>query len=404
MIKYIKYMASPEQSPTPTSRSSSESERPSKKKLTAHNTSSREQSPPPARHPTEVPERKSPQQEGTIFSPKHDSSSSTLKPDVERSPNARRQDEVYERLGLGYIDPKPLADRQSPEMEKFSRETESAFLFTSENVADFINFLDLEGKSIAVIGGSADFTINAFMYGAKSVKPVDIVAVADHVGELKTAGVSEFDHTEFLDFFYPKDPKQFLLHNQYKKLRPNISKHAEHYFDKIIIENEDSLSNTDKIISFSDADIIRVNPYLQSPENYKKAQENLKPVIFDPLDIKKFLDQNKDKNYDHIYLSNILSYQPYYSRQDSLHNLDETTKLIQAANDALSTEGEVSIYYGNFDKDNLDNVKNLAHGITLDFNQNNTAGMKMEEEIICGKHHTYEDDPNSYFLVLILKK
>jgi hypothetical protein len=321
---------------------------------------------------------------------------------TEKTPTARRQDEIYDSLGLEYIDP-PHPDTSLSAPTEFSRETMKAFLFTNENLADFMEeHLNLEGKKVATIGGSADFIINAFMYGAKSVRPFDIALLACFLGEVKMAAHSKLSYKEFLNFFNPFKKNQFFSHNQYDKLKPNISNHAQHYLDQLIHPDGNSnFLSPDGMLAIPLVDNTKVNPYLQSEENYEKAKKNSEPVIFYPQEMTEFLKQTKE-NYDHIHTTNMFSYPPYAYHPESsnidyskvIQNKNNIIKAIQTAHDRLTPEGTISTYiFGPNPK-----ARNIL--ITNLFNKENNNKITMKGTTITGEH----SNPEKKYSVLLLKK
>ncbi len=272
------------------------------------------------------------------------------------TPNPPSQDEIYHSLGIRNIKAPPhYTVLENP--SSFSIETKQTYVFTNENMAEFMPYLNLKDKKVACIGASADFIINAFYYGAQSVDAVDISPVACFMGELKLAALSQFSYNEFLTFFATTKKETFsrqsFSYDQYCKLKPHISEETQHFFNQLIIapnERSDFLSPYGMLINkVKDMSKIKdMNPYLRSEEDYNKAKDALKSksVIFYPQDIREFLDQHNNNNYDCIYLSNIFSYPPYitYINNSKHRDVNEIYPTIKSATSALSADGNVSHY------------------------------------------------------------
>lgn len=250
------------------------------------------------------------------------------------------QSRVYKECNLGIVDP-PCADfYESP--KEFSKESRRAYVFTTENIAKYIEELDIKDKRIACVTGSADFALNAYLYGAASVVGVDICPVACFVSELKTLGLLLFDYDEFLNFFATNGIETFGPHSfaykPYLKLRDQLSLEAKAFFDLLITEKgrADVLAPDqliiDKITSMQF--IKEYNPYLQSKSTFEAAKKALKPTLFYPLGIKEFLHQRKE-SFDLVHLSNIFVYPPCSS---------EKPETMQAAIDSIVVGGKIVIY------------------------------------------------------------
>jgi hypothetical protein len=278
------------------------------------------------------------------------------RPRIEEGNNnfATRQDKIYHEFGIREINP-PSSNTRFDYPKGFSSETRQAYAFTNEDLGSSMDKLDLKGKKVACISGSADFVINALMFGAKLVDAVDISPVACFLGELKLAGLSQLDYEEFLDFFDTSrdtfGPQSFL-YEQYVRLQPHISNEAKYFFDKLIASggNSDFLSPggmiIDKVKNMNS--IKKINPYLQSEGNYNKAKKALKkPVSFYPQGMKEFLDQHKNSNYEIIYISNIFDYPPYMNKLDTekCTDYDEIRSLKQSAENVLAAGGELLYYH-----------------------------------------------------------
>ena len=267
-------------------------------------------------------------------------------PHLEReSPKPPTQDQIYRNLGIRSINPPIIYTYEKP--SQFSSETRKAYVFTNENMADFMPKLDLKDKKVLCIGASGDFIINAFLHGAKSVDAVDISPVACFMGELKLAGLKHLNYEEFLKFFGTTGQESFgkesFSRNQYDNLKGHISVEAQYFFNQII--GSSSLSPNRMIIDTVKgmSKIKKMNPYLKSQEDYNKAKDTLKPVAFYPQDIRIFLNQHKNSNYDFIYLSNIFSYPPHIDNSKHI-KLEEIDLTIQSASNALAIDGKVSYH------------------------------------------------------------
>lgn len=261
----------------------------------------------------------------------------------------KRQNAIYAIFpNRGYIkSPKNLKRVDYP--DKFDSTTQQTYVFNTENMDEYISQLNFHEKEVLAVSGNADFAINAFSRGAKNVSVVDISPVACFMGELKLAGLKVFTYEEFLNFFATQGDQTFketsFSFSQYQKIRPLISSQAGSYFDQLIMlkGNSDYLAPGSLIIDKLEGKmeyIRNASIYMQNKENYAKAQQKIKDVLFYPQDIRLFLqpdtkrDFYKMKKYGMIYLSNVLTYLD--------EGLEDT--IIQNAIDVLTAEGSVLIF------------------------------------------------------------
>ena len=87
---------------------------------------------------------------------------------------------------------------------------EEIYPFTTENIAGYIDYFDLQDKSLLTVGSSGDQIINAAFKGAKDITLLDINPYAKYYYYLKTAGILELSLTDFNEFFRYNDyPKVF---------------------------------------------------------------------------------------------------------------------------------------------------------------------------------------------------
>lgn len=309
-----------------------------------------------------------------------------------------QQDRIYHRFGFDKISP-PSNYTSVYAPDFFSSETRQAYAFTNENMVECVNQegLALAGKKVACVGGSGDFPIIAVMQGAESVYAVDISPVACFLGELKIEALREFSYEEFLAFFATTGKETFgpqsFSHNQYERLKPNISKAADNFFKQLISAdgNSNFLSLDGMIIdNVRDMSLIKgMNPYLKSEDSYETARLALgsKSVTFYPQDIRSFLEEHKAENYNHIYLSSIFAYPPHSDKDDYI-DYGEIFLTLERAEESLAPEGEISSY----------NFLALGEGKTYVDSIQETSGMEGRQ--ITGYNLSSKDR----FSFLILKR
>ena len=82
-------------------------------------------------------------------------------------------------------------------MERFN----SIYPWTTENIAGYMNGLDLTNKKIITVTGSADHVINSIACGSKDITTFDINPLTKFYMDLKLAGLETLSYEEFLKVF-----------------------------------------------------------------------------------------------------------------------------------------------------------------------------------------------------------
>ncbi len=248
------------------------------------------------------------------------------------------QDEIYQLFGVHtpQIPTQPLYGFPG----YFTPSALKAYPFTTENFAAWLTKMPIRNKRIAGICGSGDFAINAFLMGAKEVLAIDIMHTACLFGELKLAAIKRFNYVEFLSFFatsgadiFNSDSYSYPL---YVRIRDLLSVTAREFFDQLIKQggNNPYLCPGGfliwRISPQSMPAIIQMNPYLRNKHAYGLAQKRIKPVLFYPQEVSRFLNASEE-TYDMVYLSNTRVYN--HSDKDILpshsrYNLTTQTPLV----------------------------------------------------------------------------
>ena len=223
---------------------------------------------------------------------------------------------------------------------------EEIYPFTTENIAGYIDYFDLQDKSLLTVGSSGDQIINAAFKGAKDITLLDINPYAKYYYYLKAAGILELNLTDFNEFFRYNDyPKVFKYNKKvfdkasYKKLKSTLKS----------LDN-DSYLFWDELFDMYQPDYIRFslfsndeygtsvlgksNLYLQSENTYDETKTKLKELRPEFIN-EDIFKSNLTKNYDNIWLSNIAC----YLYQDKIKGM--TDKFA----DKLAVDGKLLISY-----------------------------------------------------------
>ena len=218
--------------------------------------------------------------------------------------------------------------------------------FTTENIAGYINYFDLQDKSLLTVGSSGDQIINATLKGAKDITLLDINPYAKYYYYLKTAGILELNLTDFNKFFRYNDyPKVFKYNKKvfnkasYKKLKgalKSLDTDSYLFWDELFdMYKPDhirfSLFSNDE---YRTSVLSKSNLYLQSENTYDETKTKLKKLKPEFIN-ENIFESNLTKNYDNIWLSNIACY---------LYQ-DDIKKMTDKFADKLAVDGKLLISY-----------------------------------------------------------
>ena len=188
---------------------------------------------------------------------------------------------------------------------------EEIYPFTTENIAGYIDYFDLQDKSLLTVGSSGDQIINATFKGAKDITLLDINPYAKYYYYLKTAGILELNLTDFNEFFRYNDyPKVFKYNKKvfdkasYKKLKStlkSLDNDSYLFWDELFDMYQPdhirfSLFSNDE---YGTSVLGKSNLYLQSENTYDEAKTKLKELRSEFIN-EDIFKSNLTKNYDNI--------------------------------------------------------------------------------------------------------
>ena len=223
---------------------------------------------------------------------------------------------------------------------------EEIYPFTTENIAGYIDYFDLQDKSLLTVGSSGDQIINAAFRGAKDITLLDINPYAKYYYYLKAAGILELNLTDFNEFFRYNDyPKVFKYNKKvfdkasYKKLKStlkSLDNDSYLFWDELFDMYQPdhirfSLFSNDE---YGTSILGKSNLYLQSENTYDETKTKLKELRPEFIN-EDIFKSNLTKNYDNIWLSNIAC----YLYQDKIKGM--TDKFA----DKLAVDGKLLISY-----------------------------------------------------------
>ncbi len=223
---------------------------------------------------------------------------------------------------------------------------EEVYPFTTENIAGYIDYFDLQDKSLLTVGSSGDQIINATFKGAKDITLLDINPYAKYYYYLKAAGILELNLTDFNEFFRYNDyPKVFKYNKKvfdkasYKKLKStlkSLDNDSYLFWDELFDMYQPdhirfSLFSNDE---YGTSVLGKSNLYLQSENTYDEAKTKLKELRPEFIN-EDIFKSNLTKNYDNIWLSNIAC----YLYQDKIKGMTDKFS------DKLAVDGKLLISY-----------------------------------------------------------
>lgn len=201
-------------------------------------------------------------------------------------------------------------------MERF----DSIYLFTTENIAGYMNELNLTNKKIITVTGSSDHIINAILKGCLDITTFDINQLAKYYMDLKLSAIEELSYNEFLDFLLYDTDKSFD-YEIVKKLKMN--EESRNFWLKELLKNNNNgkkmrNSNLFNLKYFNIQNKIECNLYLNK-KNYDiiKSRLGLVKINFIHSNLK---DLKVDENYDYMFLSNISDYINTFYEDNYLNN------------------------------------------------------------------------------------
>lgn len=183
-----------------------------------------------------------------------------------------------------------------------------SYLFTTENIKDYVKAFDFNNSKVLTVTGSGDQALNVINHNAKSATCFDINQFANYTLALKVAAIKALNFLEFLNFFIEYNKFNYKQFIKIKKYLEN----DDYAFWNTLFENYSS----EKIYKIFKADVY-LKKYLQKTnyycylKNYNLLKKQIidceiKTITTNIVDLEEKLDE-KNK-YDFILLSNISLY------------------------------------------------------------------------------------------------
>ena len=229
--------------------------------------------------------------------------------------------------------------------------------FTSENIAGYMEDLDLTDKKIITVTASSDHILNAIAQGATDITTFDINPETRFYMELKLVGVKRLEYEDFL--------KIFLLDNSMSLNKEIImslitSRDCQYYWEEKYRENKNNglLLKKSSVFYrkyFNTKSKLRQNIYLNKSK-YQQVQKRLEEVKinFINTDLKNL---HLKGEYDDMFLSNISD---YISLMYQEHPLEQFAKKIYELSENVKTIYFAYLYdIGNSNRSEIDDIERV---------------------------------------------
>ena len=179
----------------------------------------------------------------------------------------------------------------------------SVYLFSNENIAGYLNAVDVNGANVLAVGASGDHAFEAYLAGASHVDTFDINSWQKPVIELKTHMIRNLDYEKFRDFFF--NPNYFFDLQMLNGIRSSFSPEL-----KVFLQQCQNQGN--KIFKYRGAQHAHydtcVVSYLRDSAQYEKLSKILPEKIpFRHCNLADLSHQTSVR-YDFMMLSNIFEY------------------------------------------------------------------------------------------------
>ena len=219
--------------------------------------------------------------------------------------------------------------------------------FCNENVSGYMDFLNIEGKSVLTVGSSADQTISAIARGCKDITILDICPFTESYFYLKSSAIKTLAKSDFEQLFFYKDYPRTFKCNKHPfaiKEHPKLLNHLES-------QNEEAHNFWLTLTDTYSGEIIRKNlftqdeekpsvtrqltDYLKSEKSYLDARNRLTGVTPNFINANITHGIPIDKKFDTIILSNLTTYL----------NIDEIRNLLDSLIPHLNDGGQIMLGY-----------------------------------------------------------
>ncbi len=289
-------------------------------------------------------------------------------------------------------------------MPKFSKRSK-VYPFTTENLAGYMEHLNLEDKKVLSVTGSGDHILNSFYYGSDNVIGFDINSFAAFFAELKFNALRKLNFEDFKKYLFVEN-HQAMDFEVYNSIKEGLSESCLSFFDNLYEDysfrgvdlRKGKLFN--KRFDFDDLRI-RSNPYLFSRHNFEKTKSNIQDRNINLINSNiRDLSFKLEDNFDVVLLSNLADYsqQIYPNNPNPFNSFCE--EIILPIKKHLKNEGVICSAYV-YDAREKESYKNSVDNPNLRRGIMGSLGMDYREIVF---DSIVPEKENASDLVAILTK
>ncbi len=184
--------------------------------------------------------------------------------------------------------------------------------WSNENIKNYYNYYDLEGKKVLCPTGSGDHAIKSIEGGASKIDCVDINPLTKYYQALKLAFLSNYNEEKFWQQF--KNNSRQILNPKInlEDIKDFLDEDTYVFWSNII--NQKAFNNNRNLFRFD-------GEPTPLKLDYNKAKNNIDNAIITCYDDDiKFFIKDIDEKYDVIFLSNILEWQNERNKQSIIED------------------------------------------------------------------------------------
>lgn len=291
---------------------------------------------------------------------------------------------------------------------------EMIYPFTNENIKDMFSCFNFKDKECLSILGSSDQVFDMYLRGAKSVTAFDINPLTKYLFYLKRAALrADLTKEEYLSFFCSSENndefKKSFNEETFARIVPFLKGNSYKFWTELYtrysgykIREQDCLFSFDEYKRSTLESIV----YYLSDEGFEKVKEISSSIKITFVN-KNIKDLILSKNYDLMYLSNLIQYASSIFWQQSLYetkyeeekvSLQEFKDFIMQYKDNLNDNGVMIIGYIYTILEECDTIAIFNKKIRDEVFPNDTysyeyfkATSHLENDYLC-KIPTYEKD------------
>lgn len=239
------------------------------------------------------------------------------------------------------------------------------YVFTTENLVDYIKKLKPENKNVLTITGSGDQLINLALMGTSKIDNFDVNQNAYFITQLKLAALQALSYEEFLNFFCLYDGEEIsnagMVYFQkkigendcafsfktYLQIKPYLDETSAFFWNLIYEDFQfdgKKLATSSLFYSGTRYSALKNNAYLRDEESYLKARNMINNVQINYIECNLLEVHKLSDIYDIMLFSNVYDY-----LIDEWYNVigeEEFVDYIESqASQRLSENGTIAVAY-----------------------------------------------------------